>query len=389
MTQLRWSSAEYPDRMVVYVPGVDWDAIPGSDRRLAEALSKHCRVVWLDPPRSVLEVRRTGRPVSEVSEPYPNIVRLSVTAPPGVTRIGIRRIATWQLGRTLARYLDSHPAASSVALVAATTEPVLSALRRPNWKSIYFATDDFVAGASLMGGSAKHLAEARESNLRFADMVLAVTPDLAHALSRGDRSAHWFPNGVELTRFASIGSVAPATDVSLDAPVAGVIGQFNERTDLGCLEAVQEAGISLLLVGPNAYRDRAATERFRDLAVRHGVQWTGAVAPDRLPALLRTISVGLTPYANSLFNRRSYPLKTLEYLAAGLPVVTTSVMPTEGLDLRYVSAVSGPDEFARAVVHVANDPPDSDAVRASVASQSWEHRAAELLALAFGPGAKP
>jgi glycosyltransferase involved in cell wall biosynthesis len=375
--------------MVVYVPGVDWDAIPGSDRRLAEALSEHCRVIWLDPPRSVLQSMRTGGPVPRVSEPAPNIVRLSVTAPPGVTRVGIRRIALWQLGRALARYLDSHPAAADVALIAATAEPVLSALRRPNWKSIYFATDDFVAGASLLGGSARHLAKARESNLRSADIVLAVTPELAQSLNRGDRRAHWFPNGAELTRFAAIRSIPPAAEVSLDAPIAGVVGQFNERTDVDFLEAVQEAGISLLLVGPNSYRDRAAAERFRGLTLRQGVQWTGAVPPDRLPAFLRTISVGLTPYANSLFNRRSYPLKTLEYLAAGLPVVTTSVMPTIGLDLRYVSAVSRPDEFARAVVRVANDPPDSDAVRASVVGQSWARRAAEFLALAFGPGAQP
>jgi hypothetical protein len=37
------------------------------------------------------------------------------------------------------------------------------------------------------------------------------------------------------------------------------------------------------------------------------------------------MDVGLTPYADTPFNQASFPLKTLEYLSAGLPVVSTDL----------------------------------------------------------------
>ncbi|MBI4899196.1 MAG: hypothetical protein HY829_01825, partial [Actinobacteria bacterium] len=90
------------------------------------------------------------------------------------------------------------------------------------------------------------------------------------------------------------------------------------------------------------------------------------------------LSVGLTPYADSTFNRRSFPLKTLEYLAAGIPVVTSGAVPLAGLDPRFVRTAATPDAFAVATVE-ALAPVDREEVRRSVASLDWSRRAEELL----------
>ena len=40
---------------------------------------------------------------------------------------------------------------------------------------------------------------------------------------------------------------------------------------------------------------------------------------------MSVLDVGLTPYRDTEFNRASFPLKTLEYLGAGVPVVTANL----------------------------------------------------------------
>jgi teichuronic acid biosynthesis glycosyltransferase TuaH len=69
------------------------------------------------------------------------------------------------------------------AIIASSPEAVLRGWRRVG-PTVYYATDDFVAGASILGASHRHTSRARASNLRSADAVLAVTEALAETLRR-------------------------------------------------------------------------------------------------------------------------------------------------------------------------------------------------------------
>jgi teichuronic acid biosynthesis glycosyltransferase TuaH len=44
-----------------------------------------------------------------------------------------------------------------------------------------------------------------------------------------------------------------------------------------------------------------------------------------VPSYLAAIDIGITPYRDTPFNRASFPLKTLEYLGAGVPVVSSDI----------------------------------------------------------------
>ncbi len=69
-----------------------------------------------------------------------------------------------------------------------------------------------------------------------------------------------------------------------------------------------------------AQRDVSGREQFEDL-----------------PGYLAAMDVGLVPYGATEFNRWSFPMKTLEYLAAGLPVVSTSLPAVRWLDTALIS----------------------------------------------------
>ncbi|HEY3607544.1 MAG TPA: glycosyltransferase, partial [Pseudonocardiaceae bacterium] len=116
------------------------------------------------------------------------------------------------------------------------------------------------------------------------------------------------------------------------------------------------------------------------------VHHVGAVPFADLPRWLARMDVGLTPYTDSAFNRASFPLKTLEYLAAGRPVVGSDLPATRGLaqESMDVSAVAGPAEFAARVRAVAAMPATPAVVRrrrAVAARHSWAARATRLTQL--------
>src|SRR5690606_6629764 len=104
---------------------------------------------------------------------------------------------------------------------------------------------------------------------------------------------------------------------------------------------------------------------------------------DLLP-YLKKIDVGIVPYADTAFNLGSFPMKTLEYLAAGRPVVATPLPAVRSLGTDLVSTAEAPREFAAAArgqAHLARAPDLVAARRELAARNSWAARAQQLAAL--------
>ncbi|HOA85939.1 MAG: glycosyltransferase [Microbacteriaceae bacterium] len=360
---------------IVYFAGVRWDDVVGSDRQLVAELAKLTDVVWVDPIRSVLRHRRS--PAVEVSEPAAGVTRVAVSGPPGASRPVLRAVAVRVHARAVQRFLRDHGTPMR-AVVASTPAPILPRLRGLSAMKAYFATDDFVEAARLWGVSPRYLSAAREKNLAAADLVLAVTPELARQLQRGASMPKLFPNGADLERYARIDDVPVADGIALVHPRAGVVGQFNERTDVALLRSLPLAGIPLLLVGPASFRSERLRRDFHALTAMSGVQWVGGVPREQVASYLRAIDVGVTPYADTAFNRRSYPLKTVEYLAAGVPVVSSTAPPLEDFDPDFVVGAESGDALVAGVEHFFAERPRAEEVRRSVADKSWSHRAAAL-----------
>jgi teichuronic acid biosynthesis glycosyltransferase TuaH len=117
------------------------------------------------------------------------------------------------------------------------------------------------------------------------------------------------------------------------------------------------------------------------LLSRPNVQWVGPKPFEQLPSYVRAIDVGLVPYADSAFNRGSFPLKTLEYLAAGRPTVATDLPAIRWLDTPTVAMAKDPSEFSHLVVQALSQRPDDStvaAMRAVAKRNSWDLRAREF-----------
>lgn len=366
-------------RALVYVAGVPWDATQGTDHRLVEHLHTDRTVLWVDPvvprrPRSLAVSKSGNRRIAHAESIAPSLWRVRTSGPPAATRPGIRRISRLLLTAAISRAIGALQL-GAVDVVCAS--PLWTFGDMPAGRRVFLATDDFVAGARLMGLSPSYVHSIWRRSLEDADVSVAVSPALAERMGAFSPKVRVLPNGCAPERFAD---AVPAPEVHLARPIAGLIGQLNERVDLSLLENLAQTGSSVLLVGPATMRERRTVARLDALAARPNVQWVGAVPYDRVPEFTAAIDVGLTPYVDDQFNRASFPLKTLEYLSAGLPVVSTDLPSARWLQTSRVRTCA-PETFvatARAELAAACDAGRRASLKVA-ARHSWRRRADELV----------
>jgi glycosyltransferase involved in cell wall biosynthesis len=223
---------------------------------------------------------------------------------------------------------------------------------------VYDVMDDL---ASFRGAS-PHQRSAQLAALEQADIVFTGGRSLHAGVVRlRPDHTHQFASGVEPEHFAT----ARDMRVRHDKPVAGYVGVIDERLDLDLIADVCDElpDWDVRIVGPVAKIDPA------DLPVRPNLSYPGPVEYRRLPSALAGFDVALMPFALNEATRSISPTKTLEYLAAGLPVVSTKV----------------PDVVAdfSEVVHLADDALSfahhCRAARRELGSTDWERRAAPVV----------
>jgi glycosyltransferase involved in cell wall biosynthesis len=188
------------------------------------------------------------------------------------------------------------------------------------------------------------------------------------------------PSGVETMHF----SASKDLRTPRDRPVAGYVGVVDERVDLDLVRDLATAlpDWTVRIVGPVAKIDE------EDLPQEANIEYPGMVAYEDLPEVLAGFDVALMPFALNEATRSISPTKTLEYLAAGLPVVSTRV-PDVVAD--YDTVVRLADDgagFAAACRAVVDDCPEDreQRTRPIARKHEWDTIADRML-LAMTDGA--
>lgn len=361
-----------------------WDTVKLADRHMAERLSAHAPVLYVDPPVSHLTRLINPAIATALEGPRlrivaPNIARYTPVVPPKPMHPAVVRSTEFVIRRELR---------SAITQLGGDVRAVVSTWLFVNvygflgeQHRVYWWQDDPIGAADHWGASAARLAAADERLGRSSDLVVAVNEGAVERWRQRGVRTEFLPNGCDIESFADDALDCPS-DLTLPHPIAGFVGHLNSRTDLSLLEAVASSGTSLLLIGPKD--PLFEPDRFRRLAERPNVSWLGARRFEELAPYLSAMDVGLVPYGATEFNRFSFPMKTLEYLAAGLPVVSTSLPAVRWLDTPLVSLADDAADFARAVSEACalEDSPELVRQRRSFAEQhSWDERAARLAEL--------
>jgi UDP-galactopyranose mutase len=165
---------------------------------------------------------------------------------------------------------------------------------------------------------------AREEELfKRADLVFTGGQSLYEAKRGQHPNVYAFPSSIDASHFAQARSITidPPDQADIPRPRLGFFGVIDERMDLELLDAVAAARPlwHLVIIGPVVKIDLATLPR------RDNLHYLGGKSYAELPAYLSGWDVALLPFARNESTRFISPTKTPEYLAAGCPVVSTSI----------------------------------------------------------------
>lgn len=370
------------DQMVVLCAANSYDGIKLADRHMAEQLSRLAPVLYVDPPMPRVSLSRDRRAVRLVKNPglrveMPGFARLTPLVQPFYSQRGHVSI-TDALIRHYLRKATGHLGGQVRAVISAWAQhDIFGACAEKS--CIYWAQDDFVGGADLLGLDPGLLDKRERTVANAANLVVAANPIVADRWRARGLETVLIPYGVDAGAYSEVDQAALPSDFPLRGPVAGFVGHINRRIDLCLLETVADRGWTLMMVGPKD--PEFEPERLDALLARPNVQWVGPKPFNVLPGYFRLIDVGLVPYRDIPFNRGSFPLKTLEYLAAGRGVVASDLPAIRWLDTDLISVASEPDAFADCVERLLRENPPQALLarrRALASRHSWANRAAEM-----------
>lgn len=219
--------------------------------------------------------------------------------------------------------------------------------------------------------------------LARADVVFTGGYSLYESKRKWHGNVHPFPSAVEVDHFekARSGSAQPADQSDIAGPKLGFYGVIDERVDLALIDAVAAAHPewSLIMIGPVAKIDPAY------LPQRPNIHWLGTRDYADLPAYVSGWDVALMPFAINEATRFISPTKTPEYLAAGLPVVSTPI--TDVIrhygDMDAVAISDTAEGFILACEAALRLPRAGgwlDAADKALATQSWDRTQAAMAA---------
>jgi len=207
--------------------------------------------------------------------------------------------------------------------------------------------------------------------LARADLVFAGGRSLFRSVRERAVHTRCYPSGVDMQHFERAMREVPHVKLQPYAgrPVFGYIGVIDERLDLALVAKVADArpDAVVVLVGPILKISSAS------LPQRPNIVYLGKAEYHELPALLAGFDVALMPFALNRHTEHISPTKTLEYLAAGKPVVSTAVpdVVADFADVVYIGA--NHDAFVRDLAAAQRPDPERQVrARAKVSAGSWD-----------------
>ncbi len=188
---------------------------------------------------------------------------------------------------------------------------------------VYDCIDEHRASVPVSGKPRlqRHVWDAECRMLKKTDLLLVTSEVLLEARAALVKNSHVLPHAVDIESFKPCVSgllEEPSELAALKRPRLVLSGNLQPKLDFRVLEqlAAGRPDWNLLMIG----RREKGTELPGE---RANLKWLGPKPFQELPAYLAHVDVGLVPLLDTPYNRASSPLKVLEYLAAGLPVVTS------------------------------------------------------------------
>jgi glycosyltransferase involved in cell wall biosynthesis len=358
----------------------DWTGDPLSKTHIMRILARDNRVLWVNsigyraPKVSKADFSRVLKKLKAATqsmhEVEPNLFVLSPLAIPayglGPVRAFNRRFLRWQVRCAMRRLGFRRPINWVFNPVAAVIAGALG-----EEQLIYYCVDEYTA---FSGVASQSLAALEEQLLKRADLVIVSADRLYQSKARLNPRTVLVRHGVDHTHFRK--ALAPETEIPeeiarLPRPVIGFFGLIADWVDVDLMAEVAKhfRGGSLVVLGKST-TDVSVLRRLSN------VHLLGRKPYEQLPAYAKGFDVALNPFRINELTLNANPLKVREYLAAGLPVVSTAIPEVEVLAQCRIGADHA--GFIKQIEAALADPGPSEARSDAIRSESWEARVEQI-----------
>lgn len=238
-------------------------------------------------------------------------------------------------------------------------------------KVIYYCADQV---SSFKGVDTVKIEAMEQGLLRKADFVFATSKQLYEQKKMENPRIYYMPHGVDAELFKK--ALDSATEVPADIacirkPIIGFFGHVSADWvdfEIVTFLAERHPEWSIVLIG------KVAAD-IPDLSAYRNIIILGSRDYLNLPNYSKAFDVAIIPFVNSVLTRNSNPLKLKEYLAAGCPVVATSIPELEQF-ATIIKIASKKEDFILAVEEYLRL--DSQALRQErshlMDKETWEHQ---------------
>ena len=246
--------------------------------------------------------------------------------------------------------------------------PMLGQLNE--WGTIYYCYDEITAGKWI----AKHGTRYEREYLPKVDAVVTTSVTLQSAKGQLQPNSFCVKNGANYALFSEARQLALTTDRS--KKIVGYLGTADDRLNLDLLEYCLKSLPDVTFQFIGRVTDSIVTDR---LSQYSNAEFIKSVPAHELPPFMAKLHAGIIPFQCNEHTYTIYPLKINEYLAAGLPVISTRFSILDDFE-GVINLTNDPTEFVESIRSVITSvSPDriEQFVRTAEAN-SWEHRALEF-----------
>lgn len=206
-----------------------------------------------------------------------------------------------------------------------------------------------------------------------ADVVFTGGQSIYEAKRRLHKSIFPFPSSIDVAHFhkARKPSSDPADQASIPHPRVGFAGVVDERLDIKLLADAATAmpDVQFVMIGPVVKIDPA------DLPRLPNIHWLGAKSYSELPSYMANWDAGWMPFALNEATRYISPTKTPEFLAAGLPVVSTAIVDVvRSYGAQGLVQIADSEDIEEKIREALGNPKDllRKSVDAYLGTMSWD-----------------
>ena len=367
----------------------DWTGDPLSKTHLMRILSKENRILWINaianrmPTTSTKDIKRIfsklKRFTEKVKEVEKNIFILNPLAVPAYGNEAVRSFNQKFLVSQVKKAMRNLNFREPINMVFNPAAGLLAG-KLGEKELIYYCVDEYTA----FTGASKGLREIEEELFSKSDLVIVSAEKLFEDKKKFNENTFIIRHGTDWKHFRAAldeNLKIPDEIAGLPRPIIGFHGLLADWVDYELIKKTAEhfSTGSIVLIGKIAVDAERKVKILDDV---ENVHFLGRKPYQELPAYCKGFDVALNPFEINELTLAANPLKVREYLAAGLPVVSTDIPEVRILEHCRIGA--NHSDFIKQIESALENSGTREEISNSIEAESWEAKIDELRKIIAG-----